>query len=166
GRGRRADAARGGLSCGSGRQRQTDFEGADVALGVERRRRRDRRVSLLRVPEMTVPPTTRVLFCRRHLTSHERRMSAVAPRPAERGAEPPLSAFAVPALALLVPLSISAWVVWHSDRFHHWFVLPVTACGILIGWDAARWLLGKVDLVDPVGVIGIYGFFFYFLAPL
>src|SRR5438128_351446 len=93
-------------------------------------------------------------------------MAAVTLRSADRAVPPPLSAFAVPALAVLVPLSISAWVVWHSDRFHHWFVLPVTACGILIGWDAARWLLGKVDLFDPVGVIGIYGLFFYFLAPL
>jgi hypothetical protein len=93
-------------------------------------------------------------------------MAALTERAGDGVVPPPLSAFAVPGLAVLVPLGISAATVLSSDRFYHWFILPVTACGILIGWDAARWALGRVDLVDPVGVIGVYGFFFYFLAPL
>ena len=30
-----------------------------------------------------------------------------------------------------------------SDRFLHWFLIPVLACGVLTGIDAADWLLGR-----------------------
>jgi hypothetical protein len=53
-----------------------------------------------------------------------------------------------------------------SDRFLHWFVLPVMCCGVLIGIDAVDWLRGRVHLFDPVGILGIYGLHFFFLAPL
>lgn len=53
-----------------------------------------------------------------------------------------------------------------DDRFHHWFVLPILACGILIGADLADWLRGKVDIFDPVALIGAVGTHFFFLSPL
>jgi hypothetical protein len=48
----------------------------------------------------------------------------------------------------------------------HWFLLPVACCGVLIGRDAVDWLLGRLGLFDPVGVLGGLGFHFFFLAPL
>ena len=51
-------------------------------------------------------------------------------------------------------------------RFEHWFIVPVTLCGIVIGYDAADWVRGRVSLFDPVGIIGLLGAHFFFLAPL
>ena len=48
----------------------------------------------------------------------------------------------------------------------HWFVAPVLLCGCLISRDAFDWLLGKRDLLDPVGIVGAFGLYFFFLTPL
>jgi hypothetical protein len=53
-----------------------------------------------------------------------------------------------------------------SDQFLHWFVIPVACCGILVGIDAVDWFRGKVDIYDPFGLTGVFGVFFFFLAPL
>jgi hypothetical protein len=53
-----------------------------------------------------------------------------------------------------------------SDRFYHWFIVPVLLCGILTASDGIEWLRGRIDLYDPVGIIGIAGVHFFFLAPL
>ncbi|BAY90308.1 MULTISPECIES: hypothetical protein [unclassified Tolypothrix] len=53
-----------------------------------------------------------------------------------------------------------------SGQFLHWFVIPVTLCGILIGIDAIDWFRGQLNLFDPVGIIGLLGFHFFFVAPL
>jgi hypothetical protein len=51
-------------------------------------------------------------------------------------------------------------------RFRHWFVVPVGLCGMAIGTDAIRWLRGRTDVFDPVGILGLFGFYFFFAAPL
>jgi hypothetical protein len=48
----------------------------------------------------------------------------------------------------------------------HWFLLPTALCGILIGPDAIRWLRGGYDLYDPKGLVGAFGWYFFFLAPV
>lgn len=53
-----------------------------------------------------------------------------------------------------------------SDEFLHWFVIPVTLCGILIGIDAVDWFRGRLNIFDPIGIIGLLGLHFFFLAPL
>ncbi|MCS6840429.1 MAG: hypothetical protein NZ699_11740 [Roseiflexus sp.] len=53
-----------------------------------------------------------------------------------------------------------------SDQFWHWFIVPVVMSGILIGIDAVDWVRGRVDLFDPIGLSGAFGWFFFFLAPL
>ena len=62
-------------------------------------------------------------------------------------------AILVPFLALSVPC-------------RHWFVVPVLVCGVLIGIDLVDWVRGRVDLFDPVGILGVLGFHTFFLAPL
>lgn len=52
------------------------------------------------------------------------------------------------------------------EPFRHWFVIPVSICGSLIGRDAVNWLRGSFDLFDPRGVLGAIGLYFFFLAPL
>ena len=53
-----------------------------------------------------------------------------------------------------------------SDQFKHWFLLPVGFCGMLVGVDAIDWLRGRVELYDPIGLVGLFGIHFFFLAPL
>ena len=48
----------------------------------------------------------------------------------------------------------------------HWFVIPVFACGVVICHDAVDWIRGKLDPFDPVGLLGIFGVHFFFVAPL
>jgi len=52
-----------------------------------------------------------------------------------------------------------------DQRCFHWFAIPVLACGIIIGADVVSWVRGRVDLLDPAGIIGLLGFHFFFLAP-
>jgi hypothetical protein len=72
--------------------------------------------------------------------------------------------------SLLVSLAICTLTVCGflvaSVATAHWFVVPVWLCGVLIGRDAVDWFRGRVDLYDPVGIIGVIGFHFFFLAPL
>ncbi len=62
-------------------------------------------------------------------------------------------------LTLLVVMLLSS-EVWH------WFLLPLWVCGVLVGTDAIDWLRGRVGLFDPVGILGVMGFYFFLVAPL
>ena len=75
---------------------------------------------------------------------------------------------AIDSLILSVYLSVLTLTVFValSDQFWHWFVVPVVLSGILIGIDAVDWMRGKVDLFDPIGLSGAFGWFFFFFAPL
>jgi hypothetical protein len=64
--------------------------------------------------------------------------------------------------AALVTLLFAA----SSDRFHHWFILPVFVCGALAGVDAVDWFRGRVDVFDPAGLVGIFATFTLFGTPL
>ena len=48
----------------------------------------------------------------------------------------------------------------------HWFLVPIIACGLIIGKDAVEWLTGRCDPFDPKGVIGILGVHLFVIAPL
>jgi hypothetical protein len=53
-----------------------------------------------------------------------------------------------------------------SPQCAHWFLIPVVFCGTLTSMDAWEWLRGRLDLMDPIGLMGVVGFHFFFLAPL
>lgn len=61
---------------------------------------------------------------------------------------------------------VIAWLLATHDAMAHWFVAPVLVCGVLIGIDAVEYLRGRLDLFDPVGILGLFGVHFFFLAPL
>ncbi len=69
-------------------------------------------------------------------------------------------------VALCGCVAIAGVLVLTNYRMWHWFVLPVTACGALIGRDAVRWLRGAYDTFDPKGLIGLVGIHIFFLAPV
>src|SRR6185369_2098228 len=53
-----------------------------------------------------------------------------------------------------------------APDMRHWFLVPVFICGVLIGSDAMGLVTGTRDIFDPVGMIGLPGLHFFFLAPL
>ncbi len=53
-----------------------------------------------------------------------------------------------------------------SDECRHWFILPVLACGVIVGIDAVAWLRGHLDILDPAALLGLFGVHFFFVAPL
>ncbi|MGB3204783.1 MAG: hypothetical protein WBB28_07350 [Crinalium sp.] len=69
-------------------------------------------------------------------------------------------------VSVFICLLILSGFLATSDQFLHWFVIPVTLSGILIGIDAVDWFRGRLQLFDPVGIIGLLGFHFFFIAPL
>jgi hypothetical protein len=72
--------------------------------------------------------------------------------------------------SILISFYVCAWIVVGfvaaSDRFLHWFVIPVLLCGVLIGSDAVEFFRGRLNVFDPVGILGLLGLHFFFLAPL
>jgi len=69
-------------------------------------------------------------------------------------------------LASVVCVAILGSLLATSSALLHWFVIPVTLCGILTAEDATDWLRARVDLFDPAGLIGLLGVYFFFLTPL
>lgn len=57
-------------------------------------------------------------------------------------------------------------VLYHFETVLHWFLFPVFICGVIVTTDAVRWLRGRIDPFDPKGLIGVLGYFFFYLAPL
>ncbi len=46
------------------------------------------------------------------------------------------------------------------------FVLVTTLGGILIAPDAIDWARGRLGMFDPVGLIGVYGLYYFYISPL
>lgn len=69
-------------------------------------------------------------------------------------------------ISFFISLLILIEFLPRSEQFFHWFVIPVTLSGILIGIDAVDWFRGRLKIFDPVGILGLLGFHFFFLAPL
>lgn len=78
-----------------------------------------------------------------------------------------MSRTAVACLAsVLLFVTLSGALAIADSRFYHPFLIPVTLCGILVGVDALRWVLGDLDVFDPVGILGLLGVHFFFVAPV
>lgn len=78
----------------------------------------------------------------------------------------PLSSAAIFAMAGCVCVGALAVLAHDAPDLHHWFVVPVSFCGVLCMAEAIDWLRGEMDRFDPRGLIGLLGFHFFFLAPL
>ncbi len=47
-----------------------------------------------------------------------------------------------------------------------WFLLPIFLCGCLSGIDMMAYLRGQLDTFDPLGTLGVFAYYFFFLSPL
>jgi hypothetical protein len=52
-----------------------------------------------------------------------------------------------------------------DTQLFHWFLIPVTICGVLIGVDAVDWARRR-DKFDPQALLGLVGFHLFYLAPV
>ena len=52
------------------------------------------------------------------------------------------------------------------ENVFHWFLIPLVLCGALVGSDAIGWLNRGTDIFNPIIIFGLYGVYFFFLAPL
>jgi hypothetical protein len=86
--------------------------------------------------------------------------NAVPVHQASRASGRPIDSFVISVYVCALTLAI---FVALSDQFWHWFVIPVLMAGVLIGIDAVDWARGKMDLFDPIGLSGAFGWFFFFL---
>ena len=68
--------------------------------------------------------------------------------------------------SVLLCLTVALGFLFAVPEWSHWALVPVTLCGVAIGVDAVRVVRGRLDILDPVGVIGLVGLHFFFLAPL
>ena len=66
--------------------------------------------------------------------------------------------------AITVAVLVAAFIA--NNHILHWFLVPVSVCGILIGADAVAWFRGKLDCFDVKGIIGAAGYHFFFLSPV
>ena len=67
------------------------------------------------------------------------------------------------AIAWAVCLVVLVFCLARCSSCFHWFIIPVLLCGVVISHDMVDWLRGRFDVFDPVGILGIAGFYFFFL---
>jgi hypothetical protein len=67
---------------------------------------------------------------------------------------------------LLTGLSILFALSLGEPRLLHWYVIPVFLCLLIVCLDTAHLACGNVSFFSPVGLFGLFGFHFFFLAPL
>ena len=69
-------------------------------------------------------------------------------------------------LSVFMASGISLAFLIGSPECWHWFVVPVTICGFLVGIDAVHWLRGGYDVFDPYGIFGCLGVLVFQINPM
>jgi hypothetical protein len=69
-------------------------------------------------------------------------------------------------ISLFVSCSCATVVLCLSQQAMHWFLIPVVACGTVVGIDAVDWFRGRFHPFDPAGVLGLLGYHVFFLSTM
>ena len=69
-------------------------------------------------------------------------------------------------LSVFITTGILLLFLFNAKELYHPCVIPVYFTGIIIGLDLIDWLRGRMDVFDPVGFLGIFGYHFFFISPL
>lgn len=70
------------------------------------------------------------------------------------------------AIAAFVATATTCTLALLLPELRHWYLLPVTACGILAGVDAVDWARQRLDTFDPQALLGLFGVHFFYAAPI
>ncbi|MEU8022949.1 hypothetical protein AB0B88_12080 [Micromonospora haikouensis] len=70
------------------------------------------------------------------------------------------------ALAALLVTSVSFTLMACLPALRHWFMLPTTITGVLIGAEAIRWFRRATDVFEPRACAGLIGLQFLYVAPI
>ena len=81
------------------------------------------------------------------------------PRLIDRGGDAWFPAVVLPALTSTVLSAL-------DGRLWHWYLIPVTLCGMLLANDVVDWAAGRLDAFDPRALVGLFGLHFFYLAPI
>ncbi|MEV1289622.1 hypothetical protein [Micromonospora sp. NPDC049679] len=63
-------------------------------------------------------------------------------------------------------IAASAVLALIDPRLRHWSIVPVTICGVLMGVDVIGWVRRRYDIFDPQALLALFGFHFFYLAPV
>jgi hypothetical protein len=69
-------------------------------------------------------------------------------------------------LATLCCAAIEGFALGAWPQVRHWFLVPLLFNGILCGVDVIEWGRRRMNLLDPVGVVGLLGVHWFFLSPI
>ncbi|MHC4790744.1 MAG: hypothetical protein ACYS8Y_04800 [Planctomycetota bacterium] len=69
-------------------------------------------------------------------------------------------------ISAIVCLLFIMFLVFFNPILLHWSLIPIFACGVIIGTDAVGWFRSRWDIFDPKGIIGVLGLHFFFIAPM
>jgi hypothetical protein len=65
---------------------------------------------------------------------------------------------------LLAGLSILFALSLGEPRLLHWYVIPLSLCLPIVCLDTAHLACGNVSFFSSIGLFGLFGFYFFFLA--
>jgi hypothetical protein len=68
--------------------------------------------------------------------------------------------------AIVLTFFVIAVFCAQDAKLLHWFLGPLSVCGVLVGIDAVRWLRSKMDTLDPKGILALLGIHFFVVAPM
>ena len=94
------------------------------------------------------------------------RPASLRPPPAAGGSAP-RSARAVSWLfSVVAVITVTTLLSLFTPALWHWMILPTSVAGILLGVDIVEWVRGRLDVLQPRAVVGLFGFHLCYLGPL
>jgi hypothetical protein len=63
-------------------------------------------------------------------------------------------------------LATTTAAVTAFPALRHWFMVPITMCGILVIPDAVHWARRRLDTFDPQAMVGVFGTYFFYITPM
>lgn len=79
--------------------------------------------------------------------------------------EPLSDSFNMILAACISFLVVCVFAAVYPEPFE-WFLLPILLCGCLSGVDMVAYVRGQLDTFDPLGILGFFAYYFFFVAPL
>ena len=69
-------------------------------------------------------------------------------------------------IAVLGSALIECFALLASPPTRHWFLIPLFFNGVLCGVDVVEWIRRRMNLLDPVGIVGVLAAHWFFLSPI